>query len=220
MKRRDFVRLCSSSLAVAAASGGLLSVARAAEPVSHQRARLADADGTPLKASSLAAGGDWVFFYPYVSTPAFLIRLDGAAEGGVGPDNSVVAFAAICPHQFIYAKKGISLFTFNAGESAVAGRSDVITCCAHNSVYDPAGAGKNIGGPAPTPLTGIMIEHDPSSDELYATGTTGDGLYQEFFKAFKIELNEEYGRGAYREEAKDNATAVPMSEFAPTQIRC
>jgi hypothetical protein len=44
----------------------------------------------------------------------------------------------------------------------------------------------------------VQLECDSDSDELTAVGYVGTVLIDEFFKAYRAELNAEYGRGAYR----------------------
>ncbi|MCK7500966.1 MAG: hypothetical protein MZW92_70560 [Comamonadaceae bacterium] len=97
-------------------------VARLHERRIRQRARAAlrargsvDAQGRPVRARALAAETNYVFHYPYASTPCFLLRPpkvaasavnlkreDGASyawTGGVGAERSIVAFSAICAAQ-------------------------------------------------------------------------------------------------------------------------
>ncbi len=45
-----------------------------------------------------------------------------------------------------------------------------------------------IGGPAPQPLTTIVLEHDVDNDNYYAIGTLGPELYEDFFERFGFNL--------------------------------
>ena len=140
--------------------------------------------------------------------------------GGVGAKKNVVGYMAVCTHQFAYPKKSESQLSYNPGNSEVAGRAGVITCCAHNSVYDPAVGGKVLGGKTPQPLPGIRLEHDAATDELYATGVYGADLVEDFFKKFKAKLNAELGFGKYKEEVTGSAQAVPLSKYSASADSC
>jgi hypothetical protein len=80
MERRDFVKLCA-----AAASGAALPQAGAANLSArmYRRATLVDDKGVPIRIGSLKAGQNYVFDYPYSSTPCFLLRLDTPPQGGI-----------------------------------------------------------------------------------------------------------------------------------------
>ena len=235
MDRRAFVRLCSSTLAIGASTSTLL--AQSGGVVHHykQVVLTTGQEGKPLKASALEPGITHIFHYPFAGTPCFLIDLGKPAEGavlksadgqtynwpgGVGKEHSVVAFSAICPHQLSYPSKRQSFINYVHGNSKVAGRSRVIVCCAHHSVYDPTQGGKAIAGPAPKPLTTILLEHDARSDSLRAIGTYGDELFDDYFRAYKRELIEEFGRGAAKQEVQDSALVLPLTSYTQKQIRC
>jgi hypothetical protein len=76
------------------------------------------------------------------------------------------------------------------------------------------------GKKATQPLASIRLEYDPASDELYAKGVYGGARFDDFFKAYKKELMEEYGPGAARREVADTAKTVPMSEYTQQWDRC
>ena len=96
---------------------------------------------------------------------------------------SVVAFSAICSHQFSYPTKKISFINYQHGKSKFAERDQVIVCCAHQSAFDPAQGAKVVAGPATIPLTTIMLEYEESTDQLHAIGTMGNDQYKDFFRA-------------------------------------
>jgi len=235
MDRRRFITLCTSTLTLIAANPAVLAQPGAAVK-RYARVKLVDRNGQPLKASRLAKRACHVFHYPYAGTPCFLIDLGKATaadmpldtsggshyiwQGGVGPQKSIVAFSAICPHQLSYAAKRQSFINYRADASPVAGRADVIVCCAHHSIFDPAQGGKVIGGPAPQPLATIALEYDAGTDEIYAVGTHGAELFDDFFTAFKKELIEDLGRGVARQEVVDKATVLPIAEYTPDQVLC
>src|SRR5688500_8378878 len=207
MERRDFVKMC------AAAAGGA-TLPQAADAASlrarlYKRATLVDDKGAPIRAASLKAGRNYVFDYPYSSTPCFLLRLDRPApggvelktesgqpylwEGGVGEGKAVVAYSAICAHKMTYPTRQVSFIGYRDSPSPVAGKGKVITCCSDRSVYDPSAGARVVSGPAPQPLATILLEHDAATDEIRAVGTFGGEMFAEFFRKFEFRLQLEAG---------------------------
>lgn len=226
MNRRCFLKSCGTTALMAGAMPALLNTAWAQSPVQFERVKLVGPEGAPLKASTLAPDEYFLFHYPYQGTPCFLIHLgQGKAEpcklstaegqeyewkGGVGPRHAIVAFSAICAHQLAYAREDAAIISYNAGKSEIAGRSGVITCCAHGSIYDPSRGAQVLGGPAPGPLAAIALEYDEKTDELWATAVYGGSLFTEFFKAYRADLNAALGPGRYREPVTGTA---PISKI-------
>jgi Rieske Fe-S protein len=235
MDRRDFIKVCGAS-ATAIAAGIQSPPAYSGTAKEFAKAKLVDENGQPLKAGSLSQAEAYVFNYPYAGTPCFLISLPSEAKGGtalksysgeeytvsggVGPNKNIVGYLAVCTHQFVHPDKNVSVIGYSAGNSETAGRAAVITCCAHNSVFDPAEGGKKIGGPATFPLAAVRLEHDAASDELYATGIYGAELIDDFFKRFKSKLNKDYGIGKYREETTGTAKTVLLSKYSAEADSC
>lgn len=235
MRRRTFVKTCTALLALAARSPRLLAGAEARfQP--FQRVRLGSPDGAALKAGTLATEVNYLFHYPYVGTPCFLLHLDrpltegaelktAAGEpyhwpGGVGPRRAIVAFSAICTHLLTHPSKANSFINYEHGTSEIAGRAQVITCCAHGSVFDPHQGAAVLAGPAPEPLTSIVLEYDENDDALYALGILGTNRYAEFLKVFKRDLRQQFGRGAAGREVSGTAPVYLLTEFTAIQIKC
>lgn len=235
MDRRSFIKVCGVS-AAAIAAGTQAQLVYSGTAKDFARVKLVDANGQPLKASSLSQSEAYVFGYPYAGTPCFLISLPKAAPagaslkteageeysfaGGVGPNKNIVAYLAICTHQLAHPEKKGSVMGYNAGHSETAGRAAVITCCAHNSAFDPADGARVLTGMASQPLPAIRLEHDAATDELYATGMYGAELIDEFFKKFKAKLNQEFGIGKYREEATGTAKTMLLSKYSAEADSC
>ena len=229
MERRDFVRIC------AAAAGGtaLPDLAQAANLSArmYKRATLVDDKGAPIRIGTLKVGQNYVFDYPYSSTPCFLLRLDKPAasaidlrtesgqpyrwEGGVGPDKAVVAYSAICAHKMTYPTRQVSFIGYRDGPSPVAGKGKVITCCSDRSVYDPSAGARVVSGPAPQPLATILLEHDAASDEMRAVGTFGGEMFAEFFRKYEFRLKLELG--PRMRNAVEGTTVVRALENYSTQ---
>ena len=231
MDRRDFVRICSAGAGIAMA--GDTYPAETPTPRAYTRALLRDAAGEPLRASTLAVQRNYVFFYPYLSTPCFLINLgriapparmrDTASDyswpGGVGPGRALVAYSAICTHQLTYPTREISFISFRAGKSGANRHADVIHCCSEHSQYDPAQGARVLAGPAPRPLAAIMLQHDPRTDSLTATGTLGTDVFNDFFRKYEFRLAMEHGGRAKRESA-DNCRVTDLDNYCRQQVRC
>jgi arsenite oxidase small subunit len=235
MDRRSFIKVCGAS-AAAIAAGTRAPLVYSGTATDYGRAKLVDETGQPLKASSLSQKEAYVFGYPFVGTPSFLISLPAAAPagtelktaageaysfaGGVGPNKNIVAYLAICTHQLAHPEKSGSVMGYNPGNSEAAGRSVVITCCAHNSAFDPTAGAKVVTGAASQPLPAIRLEHDAATDELYATGMYGADMVDEFFKRFKSKLNKEFGIGKYREPAGSTVQTVLISKYSEEADLC
>src|SRR5689334_23995129 len=134
MKRRDFVRACAAS----AAGAALHDPAQAAGPNvrAYGRAKLVDDKGQALRVDQLKVGTNYVFDYPFASTPCFLLRLDRPAaaaidlktesgqpyrwEGGIGAKRDVVAYSAICAHKLTYPTRQVSFIGYRNEPSPVA----------------------------------------------------------------------------------------------------
>jgi arsenite oxidase small subunit len=236
MDRRSFIRICTGTLATAAVSGSLIEqLARAGDLVSYTKTRLVDSNGTPIKASALGTAEAYFFHYPIKSAPGLLIKLGSAAsptdlktqsgdsyawQGGVGPGKDIVAYCAICAHLMAYPKTDVTVISYQASQSDLAGRKGVITCCAHDSVYDPAKGAAVIHGPAAQPLAAIELEYDPADDGLYATGVYGGSRLDEFIRAYKADLIRQFGRGAYKQPVDANVQTVPLSKYTGAVLAC
>ena len=216
--RRRFLEQAASVGAACAAVP--LGAWGADEPVRrHGRATLVGADAMPIKAGSLPVLENLIFHYPFVGTPVFLIRLNGPAEGGVGPGRSVVAFSAICAHQLAYPTREFSVISFRAKAGGPNARGEVIHCCAEHSQYDPAHQARVVGGPAPHALAAIVLEHDAATDQLTAVGTRGTELFDKFFAKYEVRLAMEH-RGRERRPVEGSCVVKPLSNFCRQQVVC
>jgi Rieske Fe-S protein len=219
MKRRAFIKLCSGA-AVLLGSRPTLLWAGGATQKDYQRVALIDGAGLPFKAGALAGSDGFIFHYPYLSTPVLLLDLGHKVDGGVGPGGGIVAFTAICPHQLAYPTASLSAINYHPGKSSTAGREHAITCCLHGSAFDATRDGAVIAGPAPGPLTVISLDYDAGTDGITAVGTRGAELYPQFFKAFKRELRDQYGRSAYKQEAQGQARVEMASKYSAQRVSC
>ncbi|MDD5330222.1 MAG: Rieske (2Fe-2S) protein [Sulfuricella sp.] len=238
MDRRRFIKICGVTAALAGLQGRYTESIEAAELKDYNRVKLVDGQGQPIKAKSLTTKDAYIFNYPYAGTPCFLINLENKPaggeklmsdkgeytwEGGTGPNGTIVAMTAICAHQLSYPKKDVTPISYYATEkSEDAGVAGVIVCCEHDRVYDPAHGGKMVATnkKATQPLASIRLEYDPATDELYAKGVYGGARFDDFFKAYKKELIEDYGVGGAKQEVADTAKTVLLSEYSAVKDRC
>lgn len=226
--------LCGVSLALLGESPAAL-----ASPTRFARVALRDRRGRPITTEALETERDYLFFYPYVCTPCFLLRLARPTEpveletaagevyrwrGGVGPEHSVVAFAAICSHRLTYPAESVSFIGYRKQPvgfldgQRVERRAAVIQCCSEHSLYDPAAGARVLAGPAPQPLASIALETD-ADGALYATGVYGGLLYERFFQRFGFQLELEFGSRA-QSPVEEVATVQPLDEYSRTRIQC
>ncbi|MGH8705445.1 MAG: (2Fe-2S)-binding protein [Burkholderiales bacterium] len=231
MERREFLRICAASAAAAGTPG----VSADAQPNFYSRARLVDARGLPLRAGAVQAHRNLIFHYPYSTTPCFLLNLGRPAKvsarlatadhrsyewrGGVGRQRSIVAYSAICAHQLAYPTRDISFISYRTERSARNRFGNVIHCCAEHSQYDPADGARVVAGPAPQPLAAILLEHDAGSDELFAVGTLGGEMFNQFFAKYALRLALEHG-DAQRRAASGACVVQELEEYSRQQVKC
>jgi Rieske Fe-S protein len=232
MERRDFLGACSliASATALAAGGAFANQA----PRLYRRVKLVDIHGLPIRASKLVAETNYVFLYPFASTPCFLLKLpkpvaphlalrreDGNRydwTGGIGPDRNLVAFSAICAHKLAYPTREVSFIRYQRNRSATSGGA-VIHCCADHSVYDPAQGARVVSGPAPQPLAAIMLEHDARADELHAMGTIGAEQFDAFFAKYEVKLGLEYN-GKERAPVDGTTVVRELEQYCRNTIQC
>jgi len=119
--------------------------------------------------SSVSESQAIFFNYPLEETPSVLVKLGVASEGGVGPDNDIVAFSQVCQHL------GCDVAPLPTGGSPACDSSykapgPEAYCCCHGTIYDLTNAAKVISGPAPRPLPQVTLEFDSSTGNIYAVG--------------------------------------------------
>lgn len=231
MERREFIRICAAGIAAGVAPAD----ASASTAHFYPRTRLVDPRGVPLRASSVPAQKNLVFNFPFSTTPCFLLNLGSPAKravtlktannetyewkGGVGAAGSIVAYSAICAHQLAYPTREISFISYRAEASARNKHARVIHCCAEHSQYDPAEGARVVAGPAPQPLAAILLEHDPNSDALFAMGTLGGEMFNQFFAKYGFKLAMEHG-DSVRKAVSGSTVVEELDSYCRQQVRC
>jgi Rieske Fe-S protein len=234
--RRKFIKVCVGASAALAANPALIAQP-AGELMVAERVRLVDPDGQTLRPESLVTGQSYVFHYPYVTTPCFLIELGTPVEpgaelttedgrpyrwsGGVGPGRSIVAFSAICAHRMSYPTRNVSFIDYRHKPISGDGtgndwwsRGQVIYCCSEGSVYDPSDGARVLAGPAPQPLAAVRLDYDAEQQALFATGIYGGNLLERFLTKFGFQVELAHKREDIWQAARDVTTVWPMQDYS------
>ena len=200
-------------------------------------------DGRSLRLDDLEVGENYVFHYPYVTTPCFILNLGKPAlpqdglemddgrkyswRGGVGPQRSVVAFSAICAHRMSYPTPTVSFINYRHEPTAytnheyrLARREQVIYCCSEGSVYDPAEGCRVLGGPAPQPLAAVDLGLDEATGELRALGMYGGDMFERFFEKFGFQLALQSEISDIRAPVGEDTEVVRLSEYSSNSNVC
>ncbi len=106
---------------------------------------------------ALKEDAPFAFTYPDAASPAVLVRLRQAAEGGIGPGNTIVAYSILCTH------KGCPV--------AYRPERKLFICPCHWSSFDPAKAGQMVIGQGSQALPQIALRLN--GNMIQAIGVTG-----------------------------------------------
>ncbi|MGC2519916.1 MAG: (2Fe-2S)-binding protein [Burkholderiales bacterium] len=231
MERRTFMMACAAS----ALAAPLQAMPADAKPRFYSRARLVDPGGRPIKSRTLAANRNFIFHYPFAGTPCFLLNLGKPAkavaelktaaaqsyrwQGGVGAERSIVAYSAICAHRLAYPTREISFISYREEKTPGSKFDHVIHCCSEHSQYDPAEGAKVVAGPAPQPLAAILLDYDTRNDEIYAVGTLGGELFEEFFGKYEFRLALEH-HGRARAAVAGDCPVSELTQYCKQQVKC
>lgn len=147
-------------------------------------------------------------------------------KGGVGPDQSIVAFSAICTHKMSHPAKPVSHLNFRPEEKVIrnaagntAKASELIYCCSEHSVYDPAAGAKVLSGPASQPLAAIELAVN-ERDEIQVTGTYGSNMFEVFLEKFGFRQAIEQGIADPYELIGESSEITEAEQYSKLQILC
>ena len=118
-----------------------------------------------------------------------------------------------------YPTRQISFISYRAEAQRGGKRSRVIHCCSERSEYDPAHGAAVISGPARQPLAAILLDYVEQADELYAVGTLGGEMFNNFFTKFEFRLSMEFG-GAAHQPAGDACLVIELTKYSRQQMQC
>lgn len=191
----------------------------------------------------MTLGETYIFHYPFQATPCFLINLGEAVKGtgpletesgqryewpgGVGKQQSVVAFSAICAHKMTHPSKSISFINYRPEKLNYLDKQDkpaegnhLIYCCSERSVYDARDGARVLGGPAGQPLASIGLKHDQNTDSLVATSIFGGDMFDQYFAKFTPRLQLEYRITDVAGPVGRHTVVQPLSEFTESRMLC
>ena len=191
--KRNVLKLLAVAGLVGAAGGGLVAGSlQYAQPPSvgissYPKVQLLDLDGSPLTVTKVEQEYNVMtsdvlqFNYPLLNEPNFLINLAPATAGGaggtnvkngIGHQNSIVAFSAICQHLGCPAP-AIHFYPPGMCPQTPGGHEFYIHCTCHGSTYDATNGAANLTGPAVLPLPQVILQWDTSDDTIYAVSEVG-----------------------------------------------
>lgn len=99
------------------------------------------------------------FNYPDDSSMCYAIRMGAPVAGGVGPNQDIVAYSAMCTHM------GCPI--------QYDGGSRTFKCGCHFSIFDPEQHGQMVCGQATENLPVIKLSYDAKTDTVHAVGVDG-----------------------------------------------
>lgn len=185
--RRNFLKV-SVVASAALAVGGMAAIAKVANETAAQETstsvsgfpRVLVQDSTTgeiANVNTMTENQYMTFFYPLTTEPNFIMKLGVTAEGGIGPDNDIVAFSDICQHlgcnpDFFYP--GGPTPPWNPSYKTT---QPIMYCPCHGSMYAVADGAEVIGGPAPYPVPQVMLEIDSGTGDIYAVGMGPPTIY-------------------------------------------
>lgn len=156
LNRRTFLRRTGGAT-ITVVLGGIPGLARAMEVPAwvseYERIRV-------VRISELIRHNSIYFDYPDKDSSCFLVQMDDAAGGGVGPDRDIVAFHTRCTHM------GGPLRGAYKREHAVVG-----PCPSHLTTFDLRRHGMVVAGHATESLPQVVLEVE--GDWIYATAMMG-----------------------------------------------
>lgn len=154
ISRREFLRIgcttLSGSLIAGIAPGATTAAAPALRSDAYPTMDVAALDA--IKKDTPIA-----FNYPDSSSPAVVLRLGEPAAGGIGPNNTIVAYSTLCTH------KGCPV--------AYRPERKLLICPCHWSSFDPSKAGQMVIGQGSQALPQIELRLDGKT--IQAIGVTG-----------------------------------------------
>ena len=174
--RRNFLKI-SVVLSAVLAVGGIAAVSKSVTerastggtlPSTFPRVKIASV-------SSLTLNQPFSFYYPLDNEPNILVKIGQKAQGGVGPDQDIVAFSQLCQHlgcPYAFQAQGSS----PQCDSSYTAQGPQGYCCCHGSIYDYANSGKVIGGPSLRSVPQVILEVDSNGD-VFATGMTAPTIF-------------------------------------------
>lgn len=162
VSRRDFLKMGGAGAATAgtaiATTGGAL-LGSGAAVADTGRITLPYPVNRVANAAQLAVNKPVSFTYPDDASPCVVVRMGKAVQGGVGPDNDIVAYSTLCTHM------GCPVI-YDAD-------SRRFKCPCHFSTFDCEKDGQMITGQATEDLPRIVLSYNAKTGDVSAVGVDG-----------------------------------------------
>lgn len=142
ISRRDFLKTSGAAGAVTASATWTVT-ATAQEKKDTAGATPDYPQKSIAQFSDLATNQPLSFTYPDADSPCLLLKLGTPVLGGVGPDQDIVAYSALCTHMGYPVTYHTESRTFR--------------CPGHFSIFDPEKAGQQVCGQATEALPHIEL---------------------------------------------------------------
>jgi len=152
LTRRRFLSIGCGTL-----SGSLVAGLAPVATLADAQARESYPTTDVVALDALKDDAPFAFKYPDAASPAVLMRLGQAAEGGIGAGNTIVAYSTLCTH------KGCPV--------AYRPERKLFICPCHWSSFDPAKAGQMVIGQGSQALPQITLRLN--GNMIQAIGVTG-----------------------------------------------
>ena len=241
MDRRNFLKVVGTTGVLVAVSPSSITGKLYANDgtfyTAYERVQLVDAAGVAIKASALKKETNYVFNYPYKSTPSLLLNLEDATEknvklssedgqeyiwkSGVGARGTIVAYSAICSHQLAHPTPDDSFLQYVRKDQKTMAyeKGGVIVCSSHLSAFDARKGAARLSGPAAQPLASIVLEVG-ADDTIWAVGVLGPDKFHDYFRAFKPEFKMYYdGKRGAKKLVKISAPTITLNEYTKEIIQ-
>jgi Rieske Fe-S protein len=208
---------------------------------SFPKVQLTDVDGSPLTVAkvqneyNVTTSELYLFDYPLTNEPNFLLNLNpvngltpdntpgpsynpGAWQvpGGIGPNNSIVAYSAICQHLGCPAPSLSYYPPSNPCGRTFGGKSFFLHCQCHGSTYDATNSASNLTGPAVLPLPQVaLITDEPTGVAPHVQYPSGN-IFAVFVNGPPVNGHLNTLQGGY-----GVGSTVPLTKQAPsTPLAC
>jgi len=96
----------------------------------------------------------------------------------------------------------------------------MIHCCSERSEFDSPVGTKVIDDPEPQSLSTILVEHELTSDALFATGTLGGEMFNTFFSKYEMRLSLEHSDDRAQQRIAGKTAVSPLAQFCKQQVCC
>ncbi len=161
LSRRIFLKSSGGAAAAVGSAGAALvpTGAEAATPAGSTSTNLTYPKRNVGKAGGMPVNQAVSFSYPDPGSPCVALRIGSAVPGGVGPNQDIVAYSALCTHMGCPVQ--------------YEGGTKVFKCGCHFSMFDAEQGGQMVCGQATEDLPRVLLDYDATTDTVSAVGVDG-----------------------------------------------